>query len=96
MAGDAMDLESAKAMAQAKLAALAKQWEIPLTLQVENAEERSWCWIFPFTADDQDAPLGPGPLVVNKDASEVWLSSSGPLEPQLQAYAKEHGYDETA
>lgn len=93
-----MDLDSATEMAQAKLDALAALWDLPLVLEREHVEERPWCWVFPFMTSDsrENIPLGPGPIVVNKDGSEAWLAGSGPLEPQLQAYAHEHGYDESA
>lgn len=92
-----MDFEQARAAAERQLRA-GEEPGTPLALTGETLE-RSWCWVFFYntrayieTGDSLESLAGNGPIVVNKDGSEVWtMGSAFPAEHFLDEYAKRHG-----
>lgn len=97
--GHPMHLTAARALAEAKLRAI-EDPSVPLRLNDEwGPTEIEWAWWFPFdtvryfeTRHFPDSVLS-GPIVVNKDGSEVWIvASAPPIEQWLNQYAEKHGY----
>lgn len=94
-----MNAAEARLMAESKMREV-EDPDTPLKLDDNQIEERPWCWIFWFntvdyfeTHDPLDTVLS-GPIVVNKDGSEVWIAeSSRPPEQLLDEYATRHGYE---
>ncbi|GAA2475002.1 YrhB domain-containing protein [Winogradskya humida] len=93
-----MDLTEARTLAEAKLRELESP-DAPLQLNEQYATEIPWAWYFPFNTAryfetrqfSDSAPSGP--IVVNKDGSDIWVAgSAAPLEKWLNQYAEEHGY----
>lgn len=97
-----MDFVQALAAADEKRAQLESEWGTELVWPDDGEPwqfETEWCWYFEFagkkhleTGDDADVLFGAGPIVVNKDGSEVWSMGSGPVAAQLRAYAQAHGF----
>jgi hypothetical protein len=94
-----MDLPAARALAEAKLREI-EDPGTPLRLNDEwGPQEIEWAWCFPFDSaryfeTRQFTHTVPsGPIVVNKDGSDVWVANSAPpVEQWLNQYAEEHGY----
>ena len=94
-----MDAAFARELAMLKLRKL-EDPDYPLVLEPDrDPDEHSWCWVFPFNTaeyyssqDPLDSVLS-GPIVVNKDGSEVWvLATSRPIDELLDEYATRRGY----
>jgi hypothetical protein len=94
-----MDLTAARTLAEAKLREI-EDPAAPLRLNDEwGPTEIEWAWCFPFNTvryfeTRQFSDSAPsGPIVVNKDGSEVWIAASAaPVEQWLNQYAQKHGY----
>lgn len=94
-----MDFSEARGHAETKLAEV-EQPHLSLVLDESHIQERQWCWVFPFNSQDycetgsiNDMVLS-GPIVVNKDGSEVWVTGTyKPPEEFLDDYAARHGYE---
>lgn len=95
-----MNLDEARRLAEAKLCEIDKP---DLCLRFDDqrpVEERTWCWIFWFNTEDflrgrdfLDSVLA-GPIVVNKDGSDVWVvGTRRSTEELLDEYAAQHGYE---
>ncbi len=92
-----MDETAARAHAEAKLREI-EDPDIPLRL-LGPAVDIDWAWYFPFnsaayaeTGSFRDMVFS-GPVVVNKDGTDVWVAASAPpLEQWLNAYAEKRGY----
>ena len=98
-----VDFSEALRRADAKRAELAADWNMPLRWIDSHggsegwSVETAWCWYFyyevaPLDGEEPEELFGAGPIVVNKDGTEVWLMSSSHPFDQLLAYAEEHGY----
>jgi hypothetical protein len=102
-ADSTMEFDGALRRADARRAELAAEWKLALRWPDRPDQphpwftETEWCWYFcyevePDAASEPREFFGGGPIVVNKDGSEVWLvNSCNPLD-QLAAYAEEHGF----
>ena len=96
-----MDVRQARQRAEAKLRQV-EDPAVPLRLvDGDQPGERDWCWIFPFNSarflesGDFGDLIPSGPIVVNKDGSDVWIANSAPpVEQWLNLYAAERGYPE--
>lgn len=97
-----MTLDDARRLAEAKLRDIEKPG---LSLRFDDqrsVEERTWCWVFWFNTEEflesrdfLDSVLA-GPIVVNKDGSDVWVvGTRRPTEELLDEYAVKHGYEES-
>lgn len=98
-----MELGEARRLAEMKLRELESADDVPLRLDWDEGrgiQERSWCWIIWFngeqwfeTGDDFDSVLS-GPIVVNKDGSDVWVAGTHkPADELLDEYGAGHGYE---
>lgn len=98
-----MDFDEALRRADTKRAELAEDWQMSLRWPTQSDDsdvwfvETPWCWYFhyevvPAEGGEPEEFFGGGPIVVNKDGSEVWLMNSSHPYDQLLAYAEEHGY----
>ncbi|MGW5578519.1 YrhB domain-containing protein [Micromonospora chokoriensis] len=94
-----MDLSEARQLAEAKLREVERASR-PLQLDPDSYfAEYTWCWLFSFNSvrySESGNPLDAvltGPVVVNKDGSDVWIAPSAPpLDARLNDYASRHGY----
>ncbi|MDP9796888.1 hypothetical protein J2S43_005400 [Catenuloplanes nepalensis] len=94
-----MDLDQARTRALAKLGEI-EDTATPLALDPSAAPvEVEWAWLFSFNSaryleTRSFGDLVPsGPVVVNKDGSDVWVANSAPpVEQWLNRYAEQHGY----
>lgn len=95
-----MTIEEAHRLAQEYLDGYFPPSDPVLLFPDEAAEDRGWCYVFYYNTkryletEDINYALGPGPgpVVVVKANSEVWMTGGGNPEGQLSAYAAEHGY----
>lgn len=97
-----MNLGHARTLAETKLREI-EEAGLPLRMfgnEENGIQERSWCWIFWFNSEEflesrdfLDSVLA-GPIVVNKDESDVWVvGTRRPTEELLDEYAVKHGYE---
>ena len=94
-----MDVRQARERAEAKLGEV-QDPQLPLRLVAPDAPvDCDWCWLFAFNSQryldsgDFGSMVASGPIVVNKDGSDVWIANSGfPVEKWLNHYAADRGY----
>lgn len=94
-----MDLTEARTRAETKLREI-EDPGTPLRLDDERQpEDFEWAWCFSFDSVRYFETrqfihsVSSGPIVVNKDGSDVWVANSAPPWQQwLNRYAEEHGY----